>query len=146
MGEGLVQGGRETGRDLEFGRVGSGADLWPRVRHSWVSSRFPEGWPHPPTAWRPHHAHQEAVPTSIPFDNWGSKQTLKCLSPGLDSLLTSCGFLEDLKGKGCAKTPQSPLVARPDVLGIGPRRLTSGREGQMPENVLTQPSSQQPEG
>lgn len=73
-------------------------------------------------------------------------KVLKCLPTGLDSLLTSRGFLEELKGKGCAKTPLSPLVARPDVLGTGPRRLTSGREGQMPENVLTQPSSQQPEG
>lgn len=32
-------------------------------------------------------------------------------------------------------------MARPDVLGIGPRRLTSGREGQTPENVLTQPAA-----
>lgn len=67
----------------------------------------------------------------------------KCL---LDSLLTSCEFLEGLEGKGCARTPLSPLVARPDVLGIGPRRLASGREGQMPENVLSQPSSQHWEG
>lgn len=71
---------------------------------------------------------------------------LKHLTSMLDSLLTSCEFLEGLEGKGCARTPLSPLVARQGVLWIGPRGPASGRERQMAENVLSQPSSQHPEG
>lgn len=72
--------------------------------------------------------------------------TLKCLPARLDSLLTSCEFLQGLEGKGCARTPLSPLVARSDVVGIGPKRQASVREGQMSEIVLSQPSRQHREG
>lgn len=53
----------------------------------------------------------------------------KRLTSGLDSLLTSREFLRGLEGKGCASTPLSPLVARQDVLWIGPRGAASEREG-----------------
>lgn len=89
----------------------------------------------------------------MPFGSWGSNSLklrdtlLKRLTSGLDGLLTS-EFPEGREGKGCARTPLSPLVARQGVLWIGPRGPASGRERgrQMTENVLSQPSSQHPEG